>query len=208
MREKRTRAVRYIRVSRSDQRPELQSDETEQMIERRGWMLVDTYVDHGVSGSRERRPQLDRLLDDARHGRFDVLVVYKADRLFRSLRHMVVTLDELAALRIAFASATEPFDTTTPSGTLLFHLVSAFAQFERSLLIERTRAGLAAAKRRGVRLGRPSIALDIEKARQLRADGKPLREVARALHVGLGTLHRALTAGDASRQSDVPETSP
>lgn len=194
------RVARYIRVSRSDQNPRLQSDETKELIERRGWHLVDTYEDHGVSGSRDRRPELDRLRSDARRGRFKVLLVWRADRLFRSLRHMVTALDEFAALGIDFVSVTEPFDTTTPQGRLLLHLVSAFGEFERSLIIERTRAGLAAAKRRGVRLGRPGVALDLRKARELRAAGKSLREVAKLLGVGLGTLHRALAA------ADVPQT--
>src|SRR4051794_12556307 len=94
------RAARYIRVSRSDQCTSMQADETGDFITRRGWALHDTYLDHGVSGSRDRRPALDRLLGDGKRGRYDVLVVYRADRLFRSMKHMVNTLDELAALGI------------------------------------------------------------------------------------------------------------
>lgn len=197
------RVARYIRVSRSDQRPELQADETGQMIERRGWILADTYLDQGISGSRAHRPELDRMLADARRGRFDVLVVWRSDRLFRSLRHMVNVLDELAALNIGFASCTEVFDTTTPQGRLLLHLVSAFGEFERGVLIERTRAGIAAARRRGAKIGRPAVHVDVPRARALRSAGRSIREVARLLGIGAATLHRAIQTAEAS----VPETS-
>jgi DNA invertase Pin-like site-specific DNA recombinase len=146
------RVARYLRVSRVDQNPALQDDETADVIARRGWKLTDTYTDHGISGSREKRPELDRLLRDARRGRFNLVCVWKADRLFRSLRAMVNTLDEWSALGIGFVSATEAFDTTTPQGKLM-HLTSAFAEFERNLIIERTKAGIAAAKRRKLREG-------------------------------------------------------
>ncbi len=144
-----SRAARYIRVSRSDQAPGLQLDETLDFIERRGWRLDETYQDHGVSGSKINRPALGKLLKDAKRKRFDVLVVWRSDRLFRSTRHMVNTLAELDAWGIHFVSVTEPFDTTTPQGRLLFTVVSAFAEFERDLLIERTKSGMQAAQKRG-----------------------------------------------------------
>jgi DNA invertase Pin-like site-specific DNA recombinase len=188
------RCARYLRVSKSDQRPELQDDETKTFIERRGWTLTTTYLDHGVSGSRDRRPELDRMIADARRGKFDILIVWKADRLFRSLRHMVVTLDELAAMNVGFASVTEPFDSTTPSGRLLVHLISAMAEFEKAVLVERTKAGLAAAIRRGARPGRPRTHVDLERARVLRGNGKTFKEVAVELGIGVATLHRAMKA--------------
>ncbi len=125
------RAARYVRVSRPDQNPNLQLDETSALISRRGWVLAESFVDQGISGSKRQRPHLNRMLDGARRRDFDVLVVWRADRLFRSLKHMVVTLDELAALGIDFVSVTEPFDTTTPQGRLLLHLVAYFAESER-----------------------------------------------------------------------------
>lgn len=192
------RCARYLRVSKSDQRPELQDDETKAFIERRGWKLTTTYLDHGVSGSRDRRPELDRMLSDARRGKFEILIVWKSDRLFRSLRHMVVTLDELAAMKIGFASVSEPFDSTTPSGRLLVHLVSAMAEFERAVMIERTKAGLAAAIRRGARPGRPRAHVDLDRARRLRSDGKTFKEVAGELGIGVATLHRAMSAAKPS----------
>jgi DNA invertase Pin-like site-specific DNA recombinase len=190
------RVARYLRVSRADQNPQLQADESERLIKARGWELTSTYLDHGVSGSKDVRPELTKMMAAARRGEFKVLLVWRSDRLFRSLRHMVATIEELAALGVDFCSVTEPFDSTTPSGRLLFHLVSAFAEFERGVLIERTRAGLDAARKRGVRIGRPRVDVDVERARKLRASGKSLREAARLLGVGAATLHRALEKPD------------
>ncbi len=186
------RVARYLRVSRHDQDTALQADETAAFIKNRGWKLTETYNDHGVSGAKDRRPELDRLVADARRRRWDALVVYKADRLFRSLRHMVLTLDDLAALGIAFVSVTEPFDTSTPSGKLLLHMVSAMAEFERSLLIERVKSGVAAARRRGARLGRPRARLDEDRLHELRAQGLSVRKIAEALQVGASTVQRRL----------------
>ena len=189
------RVARYIRVSTTDQNPQLQADETAHMTAGRGWELVDSYVDHGISGSNDQRPELKRLLADARKGKLDTVLVWRSDRLFRSLKHMVVTIDALAALGVDFVSVSEPFDTTTPQGRLLLHLVAAMGEFERELIRERTRAGLAAARRRGARVGRPPVHIDLVKARSLRAEGKSLREVAKRLGVGATTLRRALASG-------------
>jgi DNA invertase Pin-like site-specific DNA recombinase len=191
------RVARYLRVSRHDQDTALQDDETSTFVKNRGWKLVETYKDHGISGAKDRRPSLDKLLADARKRKFDALIVYKADRLFRSLRHMVLTLDEFTALGIAFVSTTEPFDTSTPSGKLLLHIVSAMAEFERSLLIERVKSGVAAARRRGARLGRPQARLDMDRLRELRGQGLSVRKIAEHLGVGSSTVQRHL--GGAAR---------
>lgn len=186
------RAARYLRVSKAEQDPALQDDETAELIAKRGWKVVETYTDHGVSGTREKRPALDRLLQDARRRRVDVIVVWKADRLFRSLKAMVTTLDEWSALGIGFVSATEVFDSTTPQGKLLLHLTSAFAEFERNLIVERTKAGIAAARRRGVHVGRPRVRLDQDHLRELRAGGMSVRMIAEKLNVGISTVQRRL----------------
>jgi DNA invertase Pin-like site-specific DNA recombinase len=188
------RCARYLRVSRVEQREDLQDDETAELITRRGWQLTKTYTDHGVSGTRERRPGLDELLSDAQRGRFDVVLVWRSDRLFRSVRHMVNTLAELDARGIGFVSSTEVFDTTTPQGKFLMHIVAAFAELERATIVERVRAGIAAARRRGVRLGRPGVALDVVKAAELRASGLSYREISRQLGVSTGRLHGALNS--------------
>jgi DNA invertase Pin-like site-specific DNA recombinase len=136
------------------------------------------------------------MLADARRRKFDLVLVYKADRLFRSLRHMVTTLDELAALGVGFVSVTEPFDTSTPSGKFLLHIVSAMAaEFERSLLIERVKSGVAAARRRGALLGRPRAHLYMDRLRELRAQGLSVRKIAETLNVGSSTIQRHLGGG-------------
>lgn len=187
------RLVAYVRVSRSDQRVQLQEDEIREHAARRGWELAAVYRDHGVSGSKDRRPELDRMMNDARRRRFDAVIVWRTDRLFRSLKHLVNTLGELDALGVAFTSVTEPFDTTVPSGKLLLHLVAAMGEFERSLIIERTRSGLAAAVRRGKKLGRPRLHVDIEQAHRLRGQGMSDRAIAKNMCVARATLQRALT---------------
>jgi DNA invertase Pin-like site-specific DNA recombinase len=184
----------YCRVSKLDQDPALQDHETAEHARARGWEIVDTYTDHGISGAKERRPQLDRMMKDARKRRFDAILVWRSDRLFRSLRHMVECIEELSGLGVGFVSAREPFDTTTPTGKLMLHLVAAFAEFERAVLIERVRAGLAVARRKGKRLGRPRVRVDVDRARELRAQGMPLRAVARSVGCGVATLCRALDA--------------
>jgi DNA invertase Pin-like site-specific DNA recombinase len=186
-------AAVYVRVSRADQNVQMQADETEALIERRGWRAMRTFADEGISGSHDRRPAFRRMMEAARRREFAVLCVYRADRLFRSLRDLIVTIDELASLGVGFVSVQEPFDTTTPSGRLLVSLVGAFAEFERSVLIQRTKSGLEAARKRGARLGRPRTSVDIGKAQRMRAQGMSYRDVAKALGVGLGTLHRALS---------------
>ncbi len=188
----RLRVARYMRVSTADQKQDLQDDETAELIERRGWQLVSTYSDHGVSGSRDKRPGLDQMMADAKRGKFDVLLAWRSDRLFRSLKNMLNTLAELDALNIAFVSATEVFDTSTPQGRLLMHLVSAFSEFERQVIRSRVVAGLAAAKRRGVQLGRPGVHLNVAKASELRASGLSYRAISRQLGVPVSRIHGAL----------------
>lgn len=199
------RAAAYIRVSTLDQRTRLQGDEVTSLIERRGWTLHGVYEDQGHSGASERRPGLDRLLADARKKRFDALVVWRSDRLFRSVHHMVVTLTDLAALGIDFVSATEAFDTSTPTGKLLFHICTAFGQFERDVIAERTIAGMAAARRRGVHVGRPRVEIDLARARQLRHGGLTIRAVAQELGVGYGSLQRALQEVEGGPEGCSPE---
>ena len=149
-----TRAAVYARVSTLDQEPENQLVELRQYAEARGWTATE-YVDHGVSGSRDRRPALDRLLRDARRRRFDVVVCWRLDRLGRNLRHLVTLLDELQALGVSFVSLGEGIDCTTPAGKLQLHILAALSEFERGRIAERVKAGLARARLEGKRLGRP-----------------------------------------------------
>ncbi len=187
------RAAIYARVSRADQRSALQRDEAFELIHRRGWELVETFGDDGASGASSARPQLRELLEAAKRRRFDVLVVWRTDRLFRSLRELLNTLAELDALGVGFVSVTEPFDSTTPTGRLMMQIVGAFAEFERQAMIERTRAGMAAARARGARIGRPRRELDLDRARALRANSTTWEAISRELGVGQRTIRRALS---------------
>ncbi len=151
------------------------------------------YVDAGVSGAQRRRPQLDALMAGARRRRFDAVLVWKFDRFARSVKHLVDSLEEFRALGIDFVSYTEGVDTTTPTGQLLFHIVGAVAQFERDLIAERVRAGIAHAKAMGKRIGRPRAPIDTSAVATLRAQGQSLREIAKALSVPVSRVRRALS---------------
>src|SRR5829696_1986755 len=184
------RAAIYARVSTLDQEPENQLRELRQYAAARGWTAVE-HVDRGVSGSKDRRPALDQLVADAKRRRFDVLVVWRLDRLGRNLRHLLFLLDELAALGIAFVSLNEGIDTSTPAGRLQLHLLAAISQFERERIQERVRAGLARAKAHGQRLGRPRV-------QPLGANapaGLSVREAAVLWGVSKSTAARRLTSG-------------
>jgi DNA invertase Pin-like site-specific DNA recombinase len=151
------RAAIYARVSRSDQRIDLQIDECTALAARRGWRLAKTYADHGATGRNDKRPELRRMLADARAGRFGVLIVWRFDRLFRSTQHLLSVVSEFEARGIAFASVCEAWDTSTPQGQLMLTVVAAFAQFERQIIVERCVAGQEAARRRGKLPGRRAV---------------------------------------------------
>jgi DNA invertase Pin-like site-specific DNA recombinase len=182
------RAAIYARVNTFDQDPENQLQELRRYVEARGWTAAE-YVDHGVSGAKERRPALDRLLVDARRRRFDVLVCWRLDRLGRNLKHLI-TLEDLQALGVAFVSLAEGIDATTPTGRLQMQILGAIAEFERGRIVERVRAGLARAKAQGQRLGRPRRRIDPE--RLVTVAGLPDREAARRLGIPRSTLQRWL----------------
>src|SRR6478672_5536773 len=148
------RCAIYARVSTFDQEPENQLAELRRYVEARGWTATE-YVDRGVSGARDRRPALDRLVNDATRRRFDVLVCWRLDRLGRNLKHLITLLEELQALGVSFVSLSEGIDATTPAGKLQMHILGAIADFERERIEERVKAGLARAKAQGRRIGRP-----------------------------------------------------
>ena len=181
------RAAIYARVSTLDQEPENQLAELRQYIAARGWTAVE-YVDHGVSGAKERRPSLDRLIRDATRRRFDALVVWRLDRLGRNLKHLITLLEELAVLGVAFVSLHEGIDATTPAGRLQMHILAAIAEFERARIAERVKAGLARARANGKRLGRPKVVLP--PARLLSVAHLSSREAAARLGVSMTTVKR------------------
>jgi len=149
------RAALYARVSTFDQEPENQLQEVRRYIGARGWRAFREYTDHGISGSKDRRPALDALLKDAKRRRFDVLVCWRLDRLGRNLRHLVTMLEELQHVGVAFVSLGEGIDCTTPAGKLQLHILAALAEFERERIRERVMAGLQRARAEGKQLGRP-----------------------------------------------------
>jgi DNA invertase Pin-like site-specific DNA recombinase len=190
----------YGRVSTSNghQDPELQLRELREYADRRGWKITDEYVDHGVSGSKDSRPALNRLLADAHQRRFDTVLVWKLDRFGRSLKHLINTLGELEARGIAFVSFRDNLDLTTPSGRLMFQIIGAMAEFERALIQERVRAGLRNARSKGKRLGRPPVFVSQSGIESLRLQGRSWRSIAKELQVGLGTVLRAVEDRSAS----------
>jgi DNA invertase Pin-like site-specific DNA recombinase len=184
----------YARVSTLDQNCEVQLQDLRRFAGQR-FSPYQEYIDIGVSGAQRHRPQLDILMKDARKRRFDVVLVWKFDRFARSLKHLIESLDEFSALGIDFVSYTEGVDTTTPAGQLLFHIVGAVAQFERDLIAERVRAGLAHARAMGKHIGRPRAKVDLEAVRSLRSQSKSLRVIATTLNIPVSRVRRALVRG-------------
>jgi DNA invertase Pin-like site-specific DNA recombinase len=186
------RVALYARVSTlHNQNPDMQLSELREYGARRGWQIVGEYVDEGVSGSRERRPQLDRLMADAHRRKFDLIAVWKIDRFGRSLKHLVNALADLDSLGVAFVSLRDNIDLSTPSGRLMFQIIGAMAEFEKSLIQERVRAGLRNAVARGVRLGRPRTSVDADQIARMRGSGASWREISEQMHIGVGTACRA-----------------
>lgn len=178
----------------------MQLRELREYADRRGWEITSEYTDHGISGSRESRPELNRLMADAHQRRFDTVLVWKVDRFGRSLRHLVNALAELGALGVAFVSLRDNLDLSTPSGRLMFAVIGAMAEFERSLIQERVRAGLRNARAKGKSLGRPQRIVSRDAIAQMRAEGLSLRQIAERLGIGYGTVRERLqTSGNPRR---------
>jgi DNA invertase Pin-like site-specific DNA recombinase len=173
------RAALYLRVSTVDQHPETQGIDLRQFAKQRGYEIVQEYVDHGVSGTKVRRPALDQLLKDANRHRFDAVLVWSSDRLARSTKHFLQVLDELSELGIQFLSQREAIDTEGPLGRAIVVIISAIAELERSLIVERVRAGMRRAKLEGRRIGRTPLDVDRTALVRDRLSGMSLTHVAR-----------------------------
>ena len=184
-----SRAAIYIRISTGDQNPALQRDELPAYCARRGWKVIEIYEDR-MSGGQDRRPQLDRLMADARRRKFDVVICWRFDRFARSTSHLLRALEEFQSLGIDFVSLQEAIDTSTPAGKMVFTVLGAVAELERSIITERVKAGQRAAKRRGVRFGRPSVEVDIKRVERLRNQGLSWRAVSAKVGVAKDTLIR------------------
>jgi DNA invertase Pin-like site-specific DNA recombinase len=164
----------------------MQLRELREFCSRRDWEISGEYVDTGVSGATERRPQLDKLLSECRKRRVDVVVVYRYDRFARSLHQLVNSLDEFRTLGIDFVSLHEGVDTSTPNGRLVFGIFASIAEFERELIRDRVRSGLAAARARGKYLGRPKKVVDAARVATLRTAGRSWRDIAAEMSLGVG----------------------
>jgi len=170
----------------------MQLVELREYASRRGWEIFGEYVDSGISGSKESRPELNRLMADVHRRHFDVVLCWKVDRFGRSLKHLVNALADLDAYGVAFVSLGDNLDLSTPSGRLMFQIIGAMAEFERSLIQERVRAGLRNAKLKGQTLGRPPLTLDHGRIARLRASGASIREISAQLGVSASTVHKTL----------------
>lgn len=180
------KAAIYARVSTADQTCENQLRELRSYCEARG-LVATEYVDQGVSGAKESRPALDALLKDAKRRKFDAVIVWRLDRLGRNLRHLILTLDELVAVGIAFVSLGEGIDTNTPAGRLQLHILGAIAEFERARIAERVKVGMARAKSQGRHVGRPRPRVSDEDLASL--DALSVREASSRLGVSKSFVH-------------------
>lgn len=185
----------YARVSTNNgqQSPDMQLRALREYCEARGLLVYREYVDEGISGAKDSRPALNELMDDAKKRKFDIVCVWKFDRFARSTRHLLSALDEFKNLGIDFISYSENIDTSTPLGKAVFTIVAAIGELERSLIVERVKAGLKAAKARGKRVGRPKTQFDSTAALQLKSDGFKVREIAARLGASKSTVARFLS---------------
>jgi len=188
------KAAIYGRVSAigKGQDVDLQLRDLRNYAQARGWKIFKEYIDNGVSGRKDKRPELDQLMNDARKKRFDAVLVWRFDRFARSTKHLVTSLDEFNHLGIDFISFMENIDTSSPMGKAMFTITSAIAELEADIIRERVISGLANAKAKGARLGRPKAELDISELISLREKGLTVRALARELDVSIGLVHKTL----------------
>ena len=198
------RAALYVRVSTlNGQDTGLQLEELRVVATQRGWQVAGEFIDKGISGTKDSRPALDQMMTAARSGKIDIVAVWRFDRAARSTTHLLQMLEEFRVLNVSFVSLREQVDTTTPVGKVLFTLIAAIAEFERSMIVERVRAGVARAQANGKHCGRPRRELDLRAAHELLALGHSQRVVADMLGVPRGTLRRRLAEAAAGGGSEV-----
>ena len=187
----------YARVSTDGQDPEVQLAALRAHVANRAWQIVEEFVDRGFSGAKQRRPALDRLMRATWAGQFQGVLVWRFDRFARSVKHLVTALDTFRTLRVDFISLQEQFDTATPIGQAMFTIIGAMAQLEPDIIRERVKAGLAHAKARGVRLGRPAVIIATTQLLRLKSEGLSLGEIARRVRCSRSTVRRRLRAAQA-----------
>jgi DNA invertase Pin-like site-specific DNA recombinase len=187
------RVALYLRVSTDKQTVQNQREALTAIATQRGWTIVGEYSDEGISGAkgRDKRPGLDTMLKDATRGRFDVVAAWAIDRLGRSLQDLLGTMTTMQASGVDLFIHQQAVDTTTPSGRLMFQMVGAFGEFERSMIVARVNAGLARAKAAGVKLGRREAdAKKVSQARAVLARGGSIRAAAEASGLSVGKVHK------------------
>jgi len=182
----------YCRVSTMDQSIEMQRSDLRRYCEQRGFEIFREYADEGVSGTKDRRPALDALMEDARKGMFGGVLCWRFDRFARSTKHLISTLDEFRHLRIEFISYQENIDTASPLGKAIFTIVAAIAELERNIIVERIRGGIRRAKEQGKRLGRrpltdPNL---LRTVLRMKAQGRSIRAIAEAVKVSKSFVHK------------------
>ena len=182
----------YARVSTDGQDPELQLVALRAHAVNRGWTITGEFIDQGYSGAKEKRPALAQLMKAAWAGGLQAVLVWRFDRFARSVTHLTKALEEFRSLNLNFISLQKQFDTSTPIGQAMFTIIGVMAQLERDIIRERVRAGLAVAKARGKRLGRPSVRVNQQELRSLQTSGLSLHEMARQLHCSRSTVRRRL----------------
>jgi DNA invertase Pin-like site-specific DNA recombinase len=187
------RVAFYARISTvgNGQSPEMQLRELREYGARRGWEIAGEFIDAGISGAKDSRPQLNLLMEAAHKRKFDAVAVWKFDRFARSVSHLLRALDTFRALGVEFISLSESLDTSTPAGRMVFTVLGAVAELERSLIAERVKAGMRNARAKGIKLGRPRVKTDNAKVKRLRASGKSWTQVCKATGLTRGTAQRA-----------------
>ncbi len=188
------RVALYARVSTANKKQDVETQliPLREFCAQRGWEVTREYVDTGFSGSTESRPALDALMTDAKRGKFDAMLCWKLDRVGRSLKHLIGLLAELDAVRVSFVSLSDNLDLTTPQGRLMFQIIGAMAEFEKSLIVERVTAGMRRAKALGHLPGRKRQPLDLAAVRVRMTAGESLRGVAKTLAISPALLSKRL----------------
>ena len=186
------RVALYARVSTTDQSTDSQLLDLRRYTQERNWHVFREYCDNGISGTKDSRPALNELMNDAKKRRFDVVLVWRFDRFARSTKHLILALEEFKNLGIDFVSYQENIDTSSPLGSAIFTIISAVAQLERDIIAERVKAGLRRAKAQGKKLGRPRASIDLEKLHRLHCEGLSHRQIAAHLGISHASVGRML----------------
>jgi len=192
-------AVLYCRVSTNLQSVEMQLRDLRRYAQQRGFKVGNEYIDEGVSGTRDSRPALNQLMDEARKRHFDCVLVWRFDRWARSTKHLIESLLEFRSLGIQFLSYQENLDTCSPLGEAMFVIISALAQLERDIIVQRVKSGLMSARARGKKLGRPKIR-DDDKILLLRSQGLSIRRIAADLSLAKSTVQEALSGNPIAKR--------